>query len=156
MACPHVSSVAALVWAKNPTLTNTEVRAILQSMATELGAAGKDKYYGYELVNAQVATAATPNDPLTVSDPTQIGGAVDVPISTSSLSFTLSDPEGLTMDYTVTTTPDAGSGSGYSVSSGTYSVPVSLAYSTIYTWTVTVDDKINIPFSRDINVHDRI
>ncbi|MHA2065931.1 MAG: fibronectin type III domain-containing protein, partial [Candidatus Thorarchaeota archaeon] len=87
---------------------------------------------------------ATPNP--VVSDPNPISGANDVSISITSLEFTISDPNGDPMDYSVLTSPDIGVGSDIGVSDGTYSVSVSgLAYSTLYSWTVTVDDGITSP-----------
>ncbi|WNG51660.1 S8 family serine peptidase [Archangium minus] len=62
MATPHVSAVAALVWSARPTLTNTQVRAILESTAKNLvdpevpeSPTGKDIVFGYGLVQAKVA-----------------------------------------------------------------------------------------------------
>ena len=52
MASPHVAGTAALLWAKNPSLTNAQVRSILQQTAQDLGPAGKDNVYGYGLVMA--------------------------------------------------------------------------------------------------------
>jgi len=52
MATPHVSGTAALVWARSPSLTNVQVRAILQQTAEDLGPAGRDTVYGYGLVRA--------------------------------------------------------------------------------------------------------
>lgn len=57
MATPHVAGVAALVWAAHPTWTNVQVRDRLDATATDLGAPGKDSYYGYGLVNAPAAVA---------------------------------------------------------------------------------------------------
>ena len=54
MAAPHVSGVAALAWEANPLLTNVEVRALLQSTADDLGATGKDNWFGYGLVDAEL------------------------------------------------------------------------------------------------------
>ncbi len=51
MATPHVSAAAAAVWAAKPGLTNAQLRALLQSSASDLGAAGKDSTFGYGLVN---------------------------------------------------------------------------------------------------------
>ncbi len=59
-SCPYVSGVAALVWSKNPGLTNAEVRAILQGTAIDLGAPGYDTTYGFGRVDALAAVAATP------------------------------------------------------------------------------------------------
>jgi serine protease len=55
MATPHVSGVAALVWAHKPTWTNAQVREALERTAQDLGAAGRDNYYGHGLVQAKAA-----------------------------------------------------------------------------------------------------
>ena len=52
MATPHVSGVAAIVWSANPAATNQQVRNAMTSTALDLGAAGRDTYYGYGLVRA--------------------------------------------------------------------------------------------------------
>ncbi|WP_199614113.1 S8 family serine peptidase [Paenibacillus alkalitolerans] len=61
MATPHVSAAAAIAWSVNPALTNAQVRSILQSTASDLGAAGKDNQYGYGLVQADAAAQAAVN-----------------------------------------------------------------------------------------------
>jgi hypothetical protein len=60
-----------------------------------------------------------------VSSPSPSHGAKGVSSSITTLSFTLSHPEGASMDYTVTTTPNIGSASDTAVGDGTYLVPVS-------------------------------
>lgn len=55
MATPHVSAVAALVWSYNTTWTNTRVRAALEKSALDLGAAGRDNYYGNGLIQSKAA-----------------------------------------------------------------------------------------------------
>jgi len=55
MAAPHVSGTAALVWARNPSLANVQVRSILQQTAEDLGPTGRDTVYGYGLVRADEA-----------------------------------------------------------------------------------------------------
>ncbi len=55
MATPHVSAVAALVWSANPSWTNAQIRQALTASAQDLGAVGKDNYYGYGLVQARAA-----------------------------------------------------------------------------------------------------
>ncbi len=60
MAAPHVSGVAALVFGKNPGLTPDQVETILERTATDLGVPNYDTTYGWGLVNAQAAVAATP------------------------------------------------------------------------------------------------
>jgi hypothetical protein len=57
MSTPHVSGVAALVWSYVPALTGQGVRSVLQSTAGDLGALGKDKEFGYGLVDARAALA---------------------------------------------------------------------------------------------------
>jgi subtilisin family serine protease len=59
MATPHVTGTAALILAKNPTLTNEDVRNILKTTAEDLGAEGFDIYYGYGLVDAEEATLSS-------------------------------------------------------------------------------------------------
>ena len=55
MATPHVSAVAALVWSANPSWTNVQIRQALTASAEDLGAVGRDNYYGYGLVRARAA-----------------------------------------------------------------------------------------------------
>jgi len=59
MATPHVSAAAALVWAAKPGLTNAQLRSLLQSTATDLGAKGKDNKFGYGLVNPKLAATGS-------------------------------------------------------------------------------------------------
>jgi subtilisin family serine protease len=58
MAAPHVAGVAAIVWSQRPTLTATEVRALLESSARDLGAPGRDRDSGFGLVQAKTALEA--------------------------------------------------------------------------------------------------
>lgn len=51
MATPHVSAAAAVVWAAQPGLTNTQLLSKLTSTAKDLGAAGRDNNFGHGLVN---------------------------------------------------------------------------------------------------------
>ena len=63
MATPHVTGVAGLLLSQRPELTNTQVRALLEQSATDLGENGLDRQFGYGLVNAQAALEmATPAD----------------------------------------------------------------------------------------------
>jgi len=55
MATPHVSAVAALVWSHFPHCTATEIRTTLDNSAQDLGAKGRDVYYGHGLVQAKAA-----------------------------------------------------------------------------------------------------
>jgi len=76
--------------------------------------------------------------------------ALNVPITTTQLSFNMREHQGQSVSYTVTTSPNIGSGSGSSIGDPynwrTYTVninPGSLAYDTTYTWTVTATDGTN-------------
>ena len=81
------------------------------------------------------------NLPPVISEPSPPNEAINVPIVTTRLNFTIHDPNGDLMSYYVNMEPNAivGSsvGSGYD---GEYSVTVELDYYTVYTWTVTVND----------------
>ncbi|HUP59461.1 MAG TPA: S8 family serine peptidase [Thermoanaerobaculia bacterium] len=55
MATPHVSGVASLVWSNFPTKSNADIRNALEATAQDLGAAGRDDYYGWGLVQARAA-----------------------------------------------------------------------------------------------------
>jgi subtilisin len=61
VACPHVAAVAALIWSSKPDpeytggsnkpWNNTSVGEKLRHLALDLGAPGRDDYYGYGLIN---------------------------------------------------------------------------------------------------------
>lgn len=53
MATPHVSGVAALVWSHYPECTPAQIRTALIASAEDLGATGRDNYYGHGLVQAK-------------------------------------------------------------------------------------------------------
>ena len=59
MACPHVTGVAALIIHGGVTAA-ASVRQVLQSTATDLGAAGRDPSFGFGLVNAAAAVQSGP------------------------------------------------------------------------------------------------
>jgi serine protease len=58
MATPHVAGTAALVVARNPSLTPAQVKDILQRTARDLGPAGWDSQTGYGLIDAAAAVNA--------------------------------------------------------------------------------------------------
>jgi len=69
MAAPFVAGEAALIWSLCPQFTNVEVWSIIESTATDRGAAGWDKYYGWGRIDAAEAVgAATPPPILTVGE----------------------------------------------------------------------------------------
>jgi thermitase len=61
MASPHVTALAALIRSANPSLKNTEVMDIMRSSAQDIGTKGKDKYFGYGLIDV-VQSLKSAND----------------------------------------------------------------------------------------------
>lgn len=61
---PIAAAVGALVMSANPALTASQVEEILFSTALDLGAAGRDMYFGYGRVNAAAAVAAALSTPV--------------------------------------------------------------------------------------------
>lgn len=59
MATPFVSGLAALVWSAFPFLSPDQVQQKIESTATDLGPIGWDQDYGWGLINAAAALAAT-------------------------------------------------------------------------------------------------
>jgi thermitase len=57
-ASPVTAGVVALMMAAQPTLTAAQVESLLYATATDLGAAGRDAYYGHGRVNASAAVSA--------------------------------------------------------------------------------------------------
>ncbi|NOU95444.1 S8 family serine peptidase [Paenibacillus sp. LMG 31456] len=55
MASPHVTALAALIRSANPSLKNTEVMQIIRDTAQDVGAKGKDNYFGYGLIDVAAA-----------------------------------------------------------------------------------------------------
>jgi len=77
-----------------------------------------------------------------ISNPIPSDGEVNVSINLSHLEFTLNDPQGLNMSYTVKTSPDIGSSFAIDIVNGTYSVNISnLEYATQYLWCVNVTNE---------------
>jgi subtilisin family serine protease len=63
MATPHVSGVAALLLAQNPSLTQAQLRARLTAYAVDAGAPGPDNQYGAGIVNARNSLTQTLSPP---------------------------------------------------------------------------------------------
>ena len=83
IASPVAAGVVALIMSARPSLTVAQVESVLQSTATDLGAAGRDIYYGYGKVNAAAAVAAA----LAItSDTTAPTAAVTSPVAGSVVS----------------------------------------------------------------------
>jgi hypothetical protein len=76
-----------------------------------------------------------------ISNPIPINEEKDVPMDITQLQFTLKDPQGDTMDYTVETSPNIGYKHETGVHDGAYTVPVSgMTYGATYHWYVNVTD----------------
>jgi len=87
-----------------------------------------------------VTWAKAPEYPF-VLNPVPEDGDSWVPIDISQLSFNLKDYQGNLMDYTVETVPDIGSGNGFNVGDGKYSIDVSDLEGTMEChWFVNVTD----------------
>jgi subtilisin family serine protease len=67
MATPYASAVAALIKSAKPSLTNTELRALMEKTATDLGSPGKDESYGAGFVNPVLALKYALNQPPVIS-----------------------------------------------------------------------------------------
>lgn len=67
MASPHVTALAALIRSTNPQLKNTEVMDIMRKSARDIGTPGRDKYFGYGLIDVvkAVQMAGQTNYPAT-------------------------------------------------------------------------------------------
>lgn len=92
-SCPVVSGVAALVLSVNPNLTQQEVRDILTSTATDMGAEGFDNNFGFGRVNAFAAVVeAFSNITLTGSNT----------VCSSNTPYSLSEvPNGVAVNWSV-------------------------------------------------------
>jgi len=101
-------------------------------------------FAGYALfvtVTADQIDSYPPNQAPVITGTDPVNNELNVPLTLPELSFTISDPEGDLMSYTVTTSPDIGSGSGNLKPSGTYTVPIhGLQDLTQYSWTIAVSD----------------
>lgn len=82
---PVAAGVAALVMAANPKLTGADVQNILFKTAVDLGAGGKDPYYGYGRVNADAAVKMALST-VSVTDTASPTTAVSSPSGGSSAS----------------------------------------------------------------------
>ncbi|SKC53940.1 S8 family serine peptidase [Ohtaekwangia koreensis] len=89
-AAPQVSGVVALMLSANPTLTETQVRTLLQQTATDMGSSGFDNTFGFGRLNAFTAVKAAINNAV-LSGPTHI---------CPSATFTVSNqPAGTTITW---------------------------------------------------------
>jgi subtilisin family serine protease len=121
MATPHVSGALALLKSFNQTLTNDELRGLLQDSAEDLGVAGYDSVYGYGLINVTKAMEFLSGEPITLpvsssetttEDSTSLTTTATTTTTTTTTSSTLSDtsmPETTTSQSTTPFLPLYGS-----------------------------------------------
>ncbi|MFC2011412.1 S8 family serine peptidase, partial [Chloroflexota bacterium] len=111
MACPIAAGVAALILQKNPSWTPTQVKQVLESTATDKGAAGHDNDYGWGLVDALAAVGiALPSVTTNAADnisanSATLNGSLDSlgDYATANVSFVWGTTQG--GPYPNTTTP---------------------------------------------------
>ena len=101
MASPHAAGVAALVWGAAGTTTAAEVRQILRDTAIDIGATGRDTFYGFGLVDAVAAVeAVNPGPPptpavhvaLTTNKSNYVQGTDTAAVLTAIVTDELGDP----------------------------------------------------------------
>ncbi|MGQ9585613.1 MAG: S8 family peptidase [Anaerolineae bacterium] len=112
-AAPHVAGLAALVWAANPSLTNDQVEAAMESTAVDLGPPGRDDVFGWGRVDAfaavqaaMVTGTATPTPTRTATPTTthtNTSTRTPSPTATATTTFTPTATE--TWTPTPTSTP---------------------------------------------------
>ena len=110
MASPHVAGVAALLMASNPSYTAEAVRNKMNQTALDLGEIGKDKLYGYGLVDASSALGIVPatNNPPVAYDQT-VGTTQNTSVA---ITLIAADPDGDPLTYTIASAPANGIVSG--------------------------------------------
>ena len=84
-SAPVAAAVAALVMSANPKLTNTQVEQILFKTAVDLGAAGRDIYFGFGRVDAAKAVAMALST-VSTADTTAPTVSVSNPLASSTVS----------------------------------------------------------------------
>lgn len=86
VASPIVAATAALMMAANPALSSTQIESLLYSTAVDLGAAGRDKYYGWGRVNTGASVQAAAGAATPTPDTTAPTVSVASPAGSSTVS----------------------------------------------------------------------
>jgi thermitase len=78
LSTPHVSGLAGLLFGKDPSLTNAQVRALIEDSAVDLGSQGVDAAFGHGRIDAYRAVTGdfsqvTPPDSLSSTSDTATG-----------------------------------------------------------------------------------
>jgi len=129
MATPHVSGVAALIYASDGALSNSDVKQILINTADDLGPSGWDSKYGYGLVDADGAVAAEPEPTnelpsVTITSPSDgdaVSGTVTVSADASDSDGTVTQVEFFVNDASIGVDSDGSDGWSTSWDTTTYS-----------------------------------
>ena len=86
LATPVTAGTVALMMSANPKLSNSQVESLLYSTAVDLGAPGRDIYFGYGRVNAAGAVQAALGTASVVADTQAPAVAVSAPLGSSTVS----------------------------------------------------------------------
>ena len=82
---PLTAGVAALMMSANPALDGSKIESLMFSSALDLGAAGRDIYYGHGRVNASAAVAAAVSAIVSV-DTQAPSASISAPLASSTVS----------------------------------------------------------------------
>jgi thermitase len=82
---PVTAGTLALMMSAKPTLSNAQIESLLYSTAVDLGAPGRDPYYGYGRVNTGAAVAAAAGT-TTVTDTQAPAASISAPLANASVS----------------------------------------------------------------------
>ena len=84
LASPVVAGVVGLMMSARPAMGNTQLESLLYSSSTDLGAAGRDSYYGWGRVNAGAAVQAAVT--ASVADTQPPSASISAPMNGSTVS----------------------------------------------------------------------
>lgn len=88
-AAPHAGAIAALIKSYNPSLTASQIRAILTGSALDIEGPGVDRDAGFGLVMALAALQATPSpNPPTITGVSPASGAVGAAVTITGTKLT--------------------------------------------------------------------
>ena len=109
----------------------------------DVGVTNETGYISITVNDGNVTVQSVNSNPI-ISNPDPSNGSANVPITTSSISLNIQNPDGHTFNYTIITSPDVGSISENEVSNGSKSCSISgLDYSKTYTWFVSCMDTVS-------------
>jgi hypothetical protein len=98
-------------------------------------------YVPITITNGSVQVTLQSNKPPVYASISPTNKSSNIPITSTSLSLTIRDPEGKSFDYSIQTRPNIGSVSVKNVGNGTKSCSISgLKYATTYRWYVNATD----------------